>query len=185
MGRKISVDSATMMNKGLEFIEACWLFNASPQQIDVLLHPQSIVHSMVEYLDGSVLAQMGQPDMRTPIAHCLAWPARIQSGVSGLDFLALGTLEFGAPCQARFPSLALAKAAMAEGGLAPAALNAANEIAVDAFLNERINFVQIAQLVDQVMQSWQNNEPMGLDEVYAADRRARAAACTHLKALSR
>lgn len=185
MGRKISVDSATMMNKGLEFIEACWLFNAHPRQIDVLLHPQSIVHSMVEYLDGSVLAQMGQPDMRTPIAHCLAWPARIQSGVTGLDFLALGTLEFGAPCQARFPALALAKAAMADGGLAPAALNAANEIAVDAFLNERINFMQIAQLVDQVMQSWHNNEPTGLDEVYAADQRARAAACTHLKALSR
>lgn len=180
MGRKISVDSATMMNKGLEFIEACWLFNACPGEIDLLLHPQSIIHSMVEYLDGSVLAQMGQPDMRTPIAHCLAWPQRLASGVPGLDFLNLGALEFAAPCQRRYPSLALAKAAMNDGGLAPAALNAANEIAVEAFLHGQINFVQIAQLVDEVMQSWQNSEPSALDEVYAADQRARAGALRQL-----
>ena len=180
MGRKISVDSATMMNKGLEFIEACWLFNARPKEIDVLLHPQSIIHSMVEYLDGSVLAQMGNPDMRTPIAHCLAWPERLASGVAGLDFLALGALEFAAPCEQRYPSLALAKAAMGEGGLAPAALNAANEVAVEAFLNGQINFVQIAQLVEDVMQSWANTEPSALDEVYAADQRARSEALRSL-----
>jgi 1-deoxy-D-xylulose-5-phosphate reductoisomerase len=180
MGRKISVDSATMMNKGLEFIEACWLFNARPREIDLLLHPQSIIHSMVEYLDGSVLAQMGQPDMRTPIAHCLAWPQRLASGVTGLDFLALGALEFAAPCERRYPSLALAKAAMSDGGLAPAALNAANEIAVEAFLQGQINFVQISELVDEVMQSWQNTEPSALDEVYAADQSARAGALRHL-----
>ncbi len=180
MGRKISVDSATMMNKGLEFIEACWLFNARPNQIDVLLHPQSIIHSMVEYADGSVLAQMGQPDMRTPIAHCLAWPSRLTSGVAGLDFLSLGALEFAAPCGQRYPALSLAKAAMAAGGLAPAALNAANEIAVDAFLSGQINFVQIAQLVDAVMQSWRNSEPGALEEVYAADLSARDAALRQL-----
>lgn len=180
MGRKISVDSASMMNKGLEFIEACWLFNAQPSEIDVLLHPQSIIHSMVEYQDGSVLAQMGQPDMRTPIAHCLAWPERMRSGVAGLDFLTLGALEFAAPCQARYPALGLAKAAMRDGGLAPAALNAANEIAVEAFLQGRINFVHIAELVDAVMQSWRNTEPDALEEVYAADLSAREAALWHL-----
>lgn len=183
MGRKISVDSATMMNKGLEFIEACWLFNAKPREIDVLLHPQSIIHSMVEYLDGSVLAQMGQPDMRTPIANCLAWPERIESGVQGLDFLTLGTLEFAAPCETRYPALALAKAAMSDGGLAPTALNAANEIAVGAFLAGEINFLHIAQLVDRVMQSWGNSEPSDLDEVYAADLRARDAALRQLSAM--
>ncbi|HMW70356.1 MAG TPA: 1-deoxy-D-xylulose-5-phosphate reductoisomerase, partial [Cellvibrionaceae bacterium] len=180
MGRKISVDSASMMNKGLEFIEACWLFSARPSEIDVLLHPQSIIHSMVEYQDGSVLAQMGQPDMRTPIAHCLAWPQRIASGVAGLDFLSLGALEFAAPCEQRYPALSLAKAAMGAGGLAPAALNAANEIAVEAFLGGQINFVQIAQLVDAVMQSWRNSEPGALEEVYAADLSARDAALRHL-----
>lgn len=180
MGRKISVDSATMMNKGLEFIEACWLFNARPSQIDVLLHPQSIIHSMVEYQDGSVLAQMGQPDMRTPIAHCLAWPSRLASGVAGLDFLRLGALEFASPCEQRYPSLALAKAAMGAGGLAPAALNAANEIAVEAFLAGQIRFVQIAQLVDAVMQSWRNTEPGALEEVYAADLSARDQALRQL-----
>ncbi len=183
MGRKISVDSATMMNKGLEFIEACWLFNARPSEISVLLHPQSIIHSMVEYQDGSVLAQMGQPDMRTPIAHCLAWPQRLTSGVAGLDFLTLGALEFSSPCEQRYPALALAKAAMGEGGLAPAALNAANEIAVDAFLSGQINFVQIAQLVDGVMQSWRNSEPGALEEVYAADLSARDAALRQLSKL--
>jgi 1-deoxy-D-xylulose-5-phosphate reductoisomerase len=156
------------------------LFNARPNQIDVLLHPQSIIHSMVEYADGSVLAQMGQPDMRTPIAHCLAWPSRLTSGVAGLDFLSLGALEFAAPCGQRYPALSLAKAAMAEGGLAPAALNAANEIAVDAFLSGQINFVQIAQLVDAVMQSWRNSEPGALEEVYAADLSARDAALRQL-----
>lgn len=185
MGRKISVDSASMMNKGLEFIEACWLFNAAPSQIDVLLHPQSIIHSMVEYADGSVLAQMGQPDMRTPIAHCLAWPGRISSGVAGLDFLTLGALEFAAPCAERYPCLALAKAAMSAGGLAPAALNAANEIAVAAFLEGQINFVQIAQVVDAVMQSWRNTEPDALEEVYAADRSARDAALRQLSQVRR
>lgn len=176
MGRKISVDSATMMNKGLEFIEACWLFDAAPELIEVVLHPQSIIHSMVEFLDGSVLAQMGQPDMRTPIANCLAWPERIKNKVASLNFLELGSLSFGAPDPQRYPCLELAIAAMRSGGTAPAALNAANEVAVAEFLDGRIGFLQIAETVDRVMQSWESWEPHDLNCVIHADQRARAMA---------
>jgi 1-deoxy-D-xylulose-5-phosphate reductoisomerase len=185
MGRKISVDSATMMNKGLEFIEACWLFDAAPEQIEVVLHPQSIIHSMVEFLDGSVLAQMGQPDMRTPIANCLAWPERIKNKVASLNFLALGSLSFGAPDPQRYPCLGLAVAAMRSGGTAPAALNAANEVAVAEFLAGRTGFLQIAETVDRVMQSWEGWEPRDLNCVIHADQRARAMAVEALAAQRR
>lgn len=173
MGQKISVDSATMMNKGLEFIEACWLFDAEPSAIKVVIHPQSIIHSMVEYVDGSVIAQMGQPDMRTPIAHCLGWPGRLASPVESLDFWTLGTLEFTEPDTQRFACLQLAMDAMRAGGTAPAALNAANEVAVERFLQGCIRFPDIAAIVDAVMQSWKNGEPDSLETVLNADRVAR------------
>ena len=153
MGRKISVDSATMMNKGLEVIEAHWLFGAPIDRIDVVIHPQSVIHSMVSYIDGSVLAQLGNPDMRTPIAHALAWPQRIASGVAALDLTRLANLAFHRPDLDRFPCLKLAYDAIRSGGSAPAILNAANEIAVQAFLDRRIGFRQIDGLIDQVMQS--------------------------------
>jgi 1-deoxy-D-xylulose-5-phosphate reductoisomerase len=152
MGRKISVDSATMMNKGLEVIEAHWLFGASADQIDVLIHPQSVIHSMVSYVDGSVLAQLGNPDMRTPIAHALAWPERIASGVAALDLAAVAQLRFERPDLQRFPCLKLAYDALREGGSAATILNAANEIAVDAFLNRRIGFRAIDQLIATVLE---------------------------------
>lgn len=152
MGRKISVDSATMMNKGLEVIEAHWLFNASPDQIQVVVHPQSVMHSMVEYADGSMLAQLGNPDMRTPIAHALAWPERIDSGVASLDLFATARLDFEVPDSARFPCLGLAYQAIAAGGSMPAVLNAANEVAVTAFLEGKLAFLQIPKLIEQVMQ---------------------------------
>lgn len=151
MGRKISVDSATMMNKGLEVIEACWLFGASPDQIEVVLHPQSIIHSMVEYTDGSVLAQLGNPDMRTPIAHALAWPERIESGVSSLDLIGIAQLEFERPDLERFRCLRLAYRAIETGGAAPAVLNAANEVAVAAFLNHRMSFTAIPQVIEETL----------------------------------
>lgn len=173
MGKKISVDSATMMNKGLEFIEASWLFGASAEQIQVLLHPQSIVHSMVQYCDGSVIAQLGQPDMRTPIAHCLAWPERISANVPALDFCQLPALSFSQPCPERYPCLWLAINSFKAAGCAPAALNAANEVAVAAFLGREIGFLQIAHTVDAVMQAWNNREPTGLDAVEDADAEAR------------
>lgn len=176
MGRKISVDSATMMNKGLELIEACWLFNVSEAQVDIVIHPQSIVHSLVEYNDGSVLAQLGNPDMRTPIAHALGWPERIESGVAALDLVAMGSLDFEHPDVQRFPSLGLARAAAKEMGDAPTALNAANEVAVEAFLNGRIGYCAIAEIVGGVMQKWCTAEPVVLAEVQAADQRARALA---------
>lgn len=177
MGQKISVDSATMMNKGLEYIEACWLFKATPEQIDVVVHPQSIVHSMVQYKDGSVLAQLGQPDMRTPIAHCLSWPnARMEAGVKPLDFTQLSKLEFEAPDFQRFPCLHLAIEAMRSGGDHPAALNAANEIAVEAFLNRQIGYSDIAAVVSEVLSNWQANEPLAIDDVIEADSRARSVA---------
>ena len=181
MGKKISVDSATMMNKGLEFIEACWLFNAQPTDIEVVIHPQSIVHSMVSYLDGSVLAQLGNPDMRTPLAHCLAWPERIESGVDALDFQAVGALEFSAPDFQRFPCLRLAMDAIELGGSAPTALNAANEVAVAGFLAGEIAFLDIARVIAQVMESWVNSEPKCLNEVIEADLRARDQAKNILK----
>jgi 1-deoxy-D-xylulose-5-phosphate reductoisomerase len=173
MGRKISVDSATLMNKGLEFIEACLLFGVEPSQVDVVVHRESIVHSMVEYVDGSVLAQLGSPDMRTPIAHALAWPERVSSGVQFLDLVRVGRLRFEAPDLGRFPALALAQHAARQGGLAPAFLNAANEVAVDAFLSGQLNFASIPAVIEAVMTQLPRGTAATLDEVIAADREAR------------
>ncbi|EKG42404.1 1-deoxy-D-xylulose-5-phosphate reductoisomerase [Pseudomonas syringae] len=173
MGRKISVDSATMMNKGLELIEACWLFDARPDQVEVVIHPQSVIHSLVDYVDGSVLAQLGNPDMRTPIANALAWPARVDSGVAPLDLFRIGKLDFQAPDEERFPCLRLARQAAEAGGSAPAMLNAANEVAVAAFLDGRIRYLEIAGIIEEVL----DHEPVtaveGLDAVFAADAKAR------------
>ncbi|WP_321952919.1 1-deoxy-D-xylulose-5-phosphate reductoisomerase [Paraburkholderia bannensis] len=176
MGRKISVDSATMMNKGLEVIEAHYLFDLPGDRIDVLIHPQSVIHSMVSYADGSVLAQLGNPDMRTPIAHAMAFPDRIDSGVAQLDLAQVATLNFEKPDYQRFPCLALAMKALAEGGVASATLNAANEVAVEAFLNRRIGFMAIAQTVDAVLNALQNRSATSLDVVLEADAAARRAA---------
>ncbi|NIE63820.1 1-deoxy-D-xylulose-5-phosphate reductoisomerase [Burkholderia sp. Ax-1719] len=176
MGRKISVDSATMMNKGLEVIEAHYLFDLPGDRIDVLIHPQSVIHSMVSYADGSVLAQLGNPDMRTPIAHAMAYPDRIDSGVAQLDLAQVATLNFEKPDYERFPCLALAMKALAEGGVASATLNAANEVAVEAFLNRRIGFMAIAQTVDAVLNALQNRSATSLDVVLEADAAARRAA---------
>ncbi|WP_339486106.1 1-deoxy-D-xylulose-5-phosphate reductoisomerase [Pseudomonas sp. EL_65y_Pfl2_R95] len=181
MGQKISVDSASMMNKGLELIEACWLFDAQPAQIQVVIHPQSVIHSMVDYVDGSVLAQLGNPDMRTPISHALAWPERIDSGVSPLDFFALARLDFEAPDEQRFPCLRLAREAAEQGGTAPTLLNAANEVAVSAFLQRRISFAQIPSIIDRVLSSEPATAATCLEDVFAADSRARtlAAQCVN------
>jgi 1-deoxy-D-xylulose-5-phosphate reductoisomerase len=176
MGKKISVDSATMLNKGLELIEACWLFNAKPEQIQIVIHPQSVIHSMVEYVDGSVLAQLGNPDMRTPIAHALAWPERIESGVASLDLIATARLDFSAPDYQRFPCLSLAEAAARVAGTAPAILNAANEIAVEAFLDGRIGFTRIHRIIAEVMEKIAVTEPSDLAHVQAADAQSRALA---------
>lgn len=176
MGPKISVDSATMMNKGLEVIEACWLFDASPEQVEVLIHPQSVVHSLVEYADGSVLAQLGQPDMRTPIAHALGWPDRITTGVATLDLVTAGPLEFQAPDHARFPCLGLAFKALAAGGAMPAVLNAANEVAVAAFLDERLRYTAIATVIERVMEALSGSVADDLESVLAVDAQARMAA---------
>nr|WP_275973094.1 1-deoxy-D-xylulose-5-phosphate reductoisomerase [Pseudomonas marianensis] len=173
MGRKISVDSASMMNKGLELIEACWLFDARPDQVEVVVHPQSVIHSMVDYVDGSVLAQLGNPDMRTPIAHALAWPERIDSGVSALDLLRIGRLDFQAPDETRFPCLRIAREAAVAGGTAPAMLNAANEVAVDAFLGGRIRFTEIASIIEHVLDTEPAAPAFSLDDILAADMRAR------------
>ncbi len=175
MGRKISVDSATMMNKGLEVIEAHWLFGAAPARIEVVVHPQSVVHSMVEYRDGSVLAQLGHPDMRTPIAHALAWPRRMASGAAFLDFFRL-QLEFQAPDFARFPCLRLAFAALEAGGTAPAILNAANEVAVRAFLERRIRFTEIAVVVERALERVVPRAADALTPILEADALARSAA---------
>ena len=175
MGRKISVDSATMMNKGLEVIEAHWLFGAAPARIEVVVHPQSVVHSMVEYRDGSVLAQLGHPDMRTPIAHALAWPRRMASGAAFLDFFRL-QLEFQAPDFARFPCLRLAFAALEAGGTAPAILNAANEVAVRAFLERRIRFTEIAVVVERALERVAPRAADALAPILEADALARSAA---------
>jgi 1-deoxy-D-xylulose-5-phosphate reductoisomerase len=183
MGRKISVDSATMMNKGLEVIEAHWLFNLPGDRIDVLIHPQSVIHSLVSYADGSVLAQLGNPDMRTPIAHALAFPERVDSGVAQLDLAQIATLSFEKPDYARFPCLALAMKALAAGGVASAALNAANEIAVDAFLTRRIGFTAIAQIVDAVLNALPNRDASSLDDVIEADAAARRAAASMIDTL--
>lgn len=176
MGRKISVDSASLMNKGLEFIEACWIFDLQPDLVDVVVHPQSIIHSMVQYLDGSVLAQMGNPDMRTPIAYGLGWPGRIASGVAPLDLVATARLDFEAPDESRFPCLRLAREAVATGGTAMAVCNAANEVAVDAFLGEKLRFTEIPQLIEGVLERVSIVEPRSLAVVEAADTEARAVA---------
>lgn len=176
MGRKISVDSATMMNKGLEVIEACWLFSAKPAQVQVVIHPESIIHSMVDYIDGSVLAQLGAPDMRTPIAYGLAWPNRISSGVSALDLFNQRQLNFLPPDFERFPCLKLAYDAINTGGSAPAALNAANEVAVAAFLEGRIRFDQIATVTAQVLDRHHGVSPSTIEHILAIDEEARIAA---------
>jgi 1-deoxy-D-xylulose-5-phosphate reductoisomerase len=176
MGRKISVDSATLMNKGLEVIEARWLFNARPDQIEVLIHPQSIVHSMVSYRDGSILAQMGTPDMRTPIAHALAWPERIEAGVKRLNLAQMNDLSFHEPDHGRFPCLRLAFEAMRRGDSAPAILNAANEVAVEQFLQGRFGFDRIPQLVEAVMDRVPVTPLDSLEDILEQDRLARRAA---------
>ncbi|GGD52950.1 1-deoxy-D-xylulose-5-phosphate reductoisomerase [Caballeronia grimmiae] len=184
MGRKISVDSATMMNKGLEVIEAHWLFNLPGSRIEVLIHPQSVIHSMVSYADGSVLAQLGNPDMRTPIAHALAYPERVDSGVAPLDLAQIASLTFEKPDFARFPCLALAIDALEAGGIASAALNAANEIAVEAFLARRIGFMAISGVVERVLSALPNASAASLDDVLAADADARRLASGFVEALT-
>jgi 1-deoxy-D-xylulose-5-phosphate reductoisomerase len=173
MGRKISVDSATMMNKGLEVIEAHWLFGASAEQIEVLIHPQSVVHSMVSYVDGSVLAQLGNPDMRTPIAHALAWPDRMDSGVAQIDLAQIALLEFHRPDLAQFPCLKLAYDALRAGGTAPAHLNAANEVAVHAFLDREIGFRMIDQVIGRVMDDLTHEPVQDVESLLQQDARAR------------
>ncbi len=185
MGAKISVDSATMINKGLEYIEARWLFNALPEQIQVVIHPQSVIHSMVQYKDGSVLAQLGNPDMCTPIAHALAYPARIESGVEPLDFFSVGEFSFIRPDYARYPCLALAMAACQQGQAATTSLNAANEEAVAAFLAERIGFMDIARVNESIMTTLGNSAAGSLEDLIALDGRARAHAQQLIEELAR
>ena len=176
MGPKITIDSATLMNKGLEVIEAHWLFNAAPEQIDVVVHPQSIIHSMVEYIDGSVLAQLGNPDMRTPIAYGLGYPDRIESNVASLDFLALAKLEFAAPDMVKFPCLRLAYDALKVGGTAPAVLNAANEIAVQSFLDRTIGFMEIPQVIESVLSGTNIESVDSIEQLINIDAQARKSA---------
>jgi 1-deoxy-D-xylulose-5-phosphate reductoisomerase len=183
MGRKISVDSATMMNKGLEVIEAFWLFGLPLEKIKVLIHPQSVVHSMVRYRDGSVLAQLGQPDMRTPIAYGLAWPDRIDAGVAPLNLTELADLNFSEPELARFPCLSLAFAAAKAGGTAPAVLNAANEVAVAAFLDKGLPYLQIAQVVEQALNQLPVTNVESLESVLSVDAQARKLAHEYIHAL--
>lgn len=173
MGQKISVDSASLMNKGLEFIEACWLFNCDADQVEVVVHPESVIHSMVSYVDGSVLAQMGNPDMRTPIAYGLAWPDRLASGVKPLDLFEVAQLNFEKPDTNCFPCLALAKQSFKDGGCAPAILNAANEIAVDAFLTDKLSFLGISQVVEGTLNGVENHSSESLDNILCADKKAR------------
>lgn len=176
MGQKISVDSATLMNKGLELIEACFLFDCRADQVQVVVHPQSVIHSMVQYIDGSVIAQLGQPDMKTPIAYGMAWPDRIEAGVKNLDLFEISQLDFQTPDEKTFPALALAREAVEQGGCKPAVLNAANEIAVHAFLSERISFLTIPELVESVMNKATNQPALSLQEVLEADAWAREVA---------
>lgn len=176
MGPKITIDSATLMNKGLEVIEAHWLFNASAEQIEVVVHPQSVIHSMVEYVDGSVLAQLGNPDMRTPIAYALGYPERLQSGVSSLDLFKIGRLDFEAPDTDKFPCLRLAFDALKAGGNAAAIMNAANEVAVEAFIKEKIGFTDIPALIESVMESSQIKAVSDLEMLIVADKEARIGA---------
>ena len=184
MGRKISVDSATMINKGLEVIEAHWLFNAPADLIQVVVHPQSVVHSLVQYVDGSVLAQLGNPDMRTPIAHALAYPERIEAGVEPLDLLKVGALDFVAPDLTRFPCLALAYEALRAGGTLPAVLNAANEVAVAAFLSKKIPFLAISSLIDGVLTNSTVESIGTLEDVFRADEGARVLANDLIKRMT-
>ncbi len=181
MGKKISVDSATMMNKGLEVIEACWLFHTTPAHIEVVIHPQSVIHSLVKYDDGSVLAQLGNPDMRTPIAYGMSWPDRITAGVEPLDLFEIAKLEFEKPDEQRFPCLRLAKEAMQQGGTSSAILNAANEVAVASFLDKQLSFTDIARLIEQVLEQVQHHEADSLDIILEDDAIARQ----HAKALAR
>ena len=183
MGQKISVDSATMMNKGLEVIEAHWLFGVSSDKIEVVLHRQSIIHSMVDYADGSVLAQMGNPDMRTPIANTLAWPQRIDSGVEPLDLVKAGRLDFSEADFARFPCLALAYKALNAGGTSTAILNAANEVAVEAFLNRKIKFTDIARIIADVLEGVQSTAADSLEHILSADQMARKVAQQQMRKL--
>ena len=183
MGSKITIDSATLMNKGLEVIEAHWLFNAAPSQISVVVHPQSIIHSMVEYVDGSVLAQMGNPDMRTPIAYALAYPNRIASGVARLNLIEIAKLDFEAPDIKRFPCLKLAYDALANGGTASAILNAANEVAVAAFLNKKISFLNIAHLIANTLDAISAQAVSSLEQLIETDVQARVYAQTQLSAM--
>lgn len=178
MGPKITIDSATLMNKGLEVIEAHWLFNAAPEQIEVVVHPQSVIHSMVEYVDGSVLAQLGNPDMRTPIAYALGYPDRLESGVSSLDFFKIGQFEFEQPDTGKFPCLRLAFECLRMGGTAPAILNAANEIAVDAFLDHKIGFTDIPAMIESVLEQSEVHTVSTLEIVIEADQQARQLANT-------
>ena len=181
MGAKISVDSATMMNKGLELIEAARLFPVAHDRIEIILHRQSVIHSMVEYVDGSVLAQLGPPDMRTPIAHCLAWPDRMETPMAPLDLVAIGRLDFEAPDPVRFPALALARRALDAGGARPAILNAANEIAVAAFLARRIGFLEIAAIVADTLDRYNPPAPVTLDDVLLVDAETRRLAGERVK----
>ena len=182
MGRKISVDSATLMNKGLEVIEAHWLFEAPAERIQVVIHPQSVIHSMVEYVDGSVIAQLGNPDMRTPIAHALAFPERIEAGVTALDLVQVGALTFEAPDPLRFRCLALAYDALRAGGTTPAVMNAANEVAVAAFLDNRLRFVEIPGIIESVLHRVPRASAASIEDILDADRRARDAAWALLRA---
>ncbi|MBK5103021.1 MAG: 1-deoxy-D-xylulose-5-phosphate reductoisomerase [Burkholderiales bacterium] len=184
MGRKISVDSATMMNKALEIIEAHWLFGATHEQIEVVVHPQSVVHSMVEYSDGSVIAQLGNPDMRTPIAHALAFPERIEAGVGSLDLTRIGRLDFSTPDFVRFPALRLGYRALKEGGTSPATLNAANEVAVSAFLERRLPFLAITAVIEAVMDELRPRALTSLDDVLDADAAARRHAALQVEAMT-
>jgi 1-deoxy-D-xylulose-5-phosphate reductoisomerase len=184
MGRKISVDSASMMNKGLEFIEACILFDLTPDCVDVLVHPQSIVHSMVEYVDGSVIAQLGSPDMKVPIAHALAWPERFESGARFLDLVTAPDLQFSQPDLDRFPCLALGIAAAKAGGYAPAVLNAANEVAVAAFLECKIRFTDIPVIISSVLEQITCREPVSIAMIHQIDADARISAMAHVAAMN-
>ncbi len=184
MGRKISVDSATMMNKGLEMIEAHWLFNVPAERIEIVIHPQSVIHSLVQYVDGSVIAELGNPDMRTPIAHALAYPARIASGVAPLDLFKVATMNFERPDFARFPCLALAYRALREGESSPATMNAANEIAVKAFLDGRIAFTAIPEVIEKVMDASPTTALATLADVVATDCLARESAEKMIRKLS-
>jgi 1-deoxy-D-xylulose-5-phosphate reductoisomerase len=185
MGRKISVDSATMMNKGLEFVEAHWLFGVDPSDIEIVIHPQSTIHSMVQYIDGSVIAQMGNPDMRTPIAHCLAYPERIESGVSALDFSALSNFSFHKPCFKRYPNLALAIEACKMGQAATTQLNAANEVSVQAFLDERIGFTDIARVNESTLNQLEPMAVSSIQHILEIDERARSIANKSVEGIQR